>query len=120
MISACNCSFSKSLLGSGCKFCQPEEYIKVLEDAIEEQQEYIKELEDEIQGLENSKEFLLKVNEDLEDENERLLAANKYLQDGFDEISEDYEELFEFTQEVRRTGDTRLSSMAIAVISKVL
>lgn len=89
MISACNCR----VLSDGCKFCQPEEYIKVLEDAIEEQQEYIKELEDEIQGLENSKEFLLKVNEDLEDENERLFAANKNLQDGFDQIYEDYEKL---------------------------
>lgn len=81
MISVCNCTITKSLLGDGCKFCQPREYIKVLEDSIQEQQEYIKELEDKVQGLKNANEFLLKVSEELEDENQRLLTLDESLQD---------------------------------------
>lgn len=98
-----NCNCKDMPFNTVCSLCNTKEY--TIHDIV---------------GLENSVKFLMKVNEDLEDENERLIAANKNLQDGFDQISKDYEELFEFAQEVRRTGDTRLSSMAIAVISKVL
>lgn len=41
-------------------------------------------------------------------------SISKYCKD----IESQRDELLEFTEEVRRTGDTRLASMAIAVIAK--
>lgn len=32
----CKCSLRISLVGEGCRYCQPQNYIDILEDALEE------------------------------------------------------------------------------------
>lgn len=41
----CNCTMSISVLGDGCRYCQPQEYIDRLHDTIEaEREDYEEEL----------------------------------------------------------------------------
>jgi hypothetical protein len=39
VMSKCDCSMSISVLGDGCRYCQPQEYIDRLHDTIEDERE---------------------------------------------------------------------------------
>lgn len=38
-MSKCKCSWSISILGDGCRYCQPQEYIDHLEESLKELEE---------------------------------------------------------------------------------
>lgn len=40
----CKCSFTQYMLGDGCRYCQPQEYIDRLHDTIKDMQEEYDEL----------------------------------------------------------------------------
>jgi hypothetical protein len=47
----CKCTMSQSMVGDGCKVCQPRTYIAHLEDSLESAESEIKELESQLAAL---------------------------------------------------------------------
>ena len=47
----CKCIMAKSLTGDGCRYCQPQEYIDRLEEAIDMLEEELEEAANEIARL---------------------------------------------------------------------
>jgi hypothetical protein len=50
--SKCECSMAIAVLGDGCRYCQPQEYIDRLEDWLDEQGAILEKLEDNAIGPE--------------------------------------------------------------------
>jgi hypothetical protein len=47
----CKCSMSISMVGDGCRYCQPQEHIDTLSHIIGGLEEENKELEEELAGI---------------------------------------------------------------------
>jgi hypothetical protein len=50
--SKCDCSMAIAVLGDGCRYCQPQEYINRLEEWLDEQGAILEKLEDNAIGPE--------------------------------------------------------------------
>lgn len=48
----CQCGFAKSIVGDGCRYCQPQTYIDKIHDQIEEERKEVKDLVDKLKGYE--------------------------------------------------------------------
>lgn len=44
----CECGFRIGLVGAGCRYCQPQEYIDRLIEQLEELSYFVKQLEDAV------------------------------------------------------------------------
>jgi hypothetical protein len=49
--SKCECSMAIAVLGDGCRYCQPQEYINQLEEWLDEERARVAELESALQKL---------------------------------------------------------------------
>ena len=70
----CKCTMSISMLGDGCRYCQPQEYIERLHDALKyEEEDYIEWLEGLLEKVKDKYEIetadvlLAEINERLEE-----------------------------------------------------
>ena len=50
-MSECKCSMSISLLGEGCRYCQPQEYINRVEEDLEDLERQLSKREDDYRKL---------------------------------------------------------------------